>query len=277
MLKREFQISERRACRITGQARATQRYDLAKVDDFERRLTARILELKRTERLRRCGCRKLTKHLNREGWTVNYKRVHRIWKELGLQVPRRQKKRRGFGIEANACNALKAQYPNHVWSYDFKFDVTEDGSQLKFLVVIDEFTRRCLRIRVGRCCKSKDVIKTLSDLFKVHGIPSLLRSDNGPEFVAKAIQDWLEPLPTQTAFVEPGSPWQNGYCESFISQLTTELINGTIFPTLLEAKVLAEDYRQNYNNERLHGALDYTTPEEFYQAWGHNQITEKVS
>lgn len=208
---------------------------------------------------------------------MNRKRVHRIWKRLGLQVPKRQKKRRGIGVGANACNVLKAEYPNHVWSYDFKFDVTEDGNQLKFLVVIDEFTRRCLKIRVGRSCRSTEVIKSLGQLFSKHGMPTLLRSDNGPEFIAEAIQKWLEPLPTKTAFVEPGSPWQNGYCESFISQLTGELINGTIFRSLLEAKVVAEDYQQIYNTERLHGALDYTTPEEYYQAWVQDQVTEKVS
>ncbi len=250
-----------------GQPRATQRYSQSEVDDFERRLTARILELKRMEKFRRSGCRKIARRLRDEGWKVNRKRVHRIWKELGLQVPRRQRKRRGVGFKENGCQLLRPSYPNHVWSLDFKYDVTEKGRQLKFLVVLDEFTRRCLAIRVGRSCKSTDVIETLKSLFGVHGLPAFIRSDNGPEFTAKAVAEFLEGLPSESAFIEPGSPWQNGYCESFISQLSNELINGTIFGSLLEAKVLAEDYRNFYNAERLHGALDYRSPDAFYRAW----------
>lgn len=219
------------------------------------------------EKFRRSGCRKITQRLRDEGWKVNRKRVHRIWKELGLQVPRRQRKRRGVGSKENGCQLLRASYPNHVWSFDFKYDVTENGRQLKFLVVIDEFTRRCLEIRVGRSCKSTDVIETLKLLFRKHGLPAFIRSDNGPEFTAKAVADFLKQLPTESAFIEPGSPWQNGYCESFISQLSDELINGTLFRSLLEAQVLAEDYRDFYNEERLHGALDYRSPASFYRAW----------
>lgn len=269
------EVSERRACHVLGQPRSTQRYELVQVDEFERRLTARILELKRLEKFRRTGCRKVTRMLRDEGWRVNRKRVHRLWKKLGLQVPAKQRKRRGVGIKANACNLLKPEYPNHTWSYDFKFDVTEDGRQLKFLVVIDEFTRRCLKIRVGRSCKATDVTETLACLFREHGFPKFIRSDNGPEFIAKAVAEFLEPLPTETTFVEPGSPWQNGYCESFISQLCDELINGTIFRSLLEAKVLSEDYQEIYNTERLHGALDYQTPDRFYRAWNHDQTNGK--
>lgn len=230
-----------------------------------------MLALKRLEKYRRTGCRKLATILKNEGWKVNRKRVHRIWKELGLQVPRHQKKRRGIGYKLNACDLLKAEYPNHVWSYDFKHDVAANGRQLKFLVVIDEFTRRCLKIRVGRSCKSTDVVKTLSSLFRQHGTPTLIRSDNGPEFAAKAIQDFLKDLPTNTAFVEPGSPWQNGYCESFIAQLSSELLDGTVFQREIHAKVLTEDYRNFYNNERLHGALKYTTPDRFHETWVHDR------
>jgi transposase InsO family protein len=264
-------VSERRACKVVGQPRATQRYQPVEVDDFERRLTARILKLKRMEKYRRSGCIKITRKLNDEGWAVNGKRVHRLWKKLGLQVPRKQRKRRAAGFKDNACDRLKATRPNQVWSYDFKYDVTEKGQQLKFLVVLDEFTRRCLRIRVDKSCKAIDVVSTLSKLFREHGMPEFIRSDNGPEFVAKAISNFLEDLPTQTAFVEPGSPWQNGYCESFISQLCSELIDGTIFGSILEAQVLADDYQHFYNTERLHGALDYQTPERFYQAWNNDQ------
>lgn len=270
---KKFKVSERRACLVTGQPRATQRYDLAKVDDFERRLTARIVELKNLERYRRTGCRKIAQRLKNEGWRVNRKRVHRIWKELGLQVPRQQKKRRrGDGCSfKNACDRLKPEFPNHVWSYDFKHDVTEQGQLVKFLVVIDEFTRRCLEIRVAKSCKARDVVDTLGKLFVREGLPAYIRSDNGPEFVAKEVSDFLKHLPTKTAFVEPGSPWQNGYCESFVGQFSSELTDGTIFRHLLEAKVLAEDYRHFYNSERLHGALNYTSPDRFHQTWVHDQ------
>lgn len=271
---KDFCVSERRACAVTGQARATQRYELAEPDAYERRLTARILELKRTEELRRCGYKKLASILRREGWKkANRKRVYRLWRLLGLQVPRQQKKRRrGDGCSAkNACDRLRPEYPNHVWSYDFKHDVTEAGQQLKFLVIMDEFTRRCLALRVGKSCKARDVIKTLGELFRKHGVPAFIRSDNGPEFVAKEVMDFLAALPTTAAFIEPGSPWQNGYCESLNSQISSELTDGTIFRSVLEAKVLAEDYQHYYNTERPHGALNYTTPEEFYQSWGHRQ------
>jgi len=172
---KKHKVSERRACRIASQPRATQRYEAAEVDDYEQRLTARILAFKRMEKYRRTGCRKIAELLRGEGWRVNRKRVHRIWKELGLQVPLRQKKRRGIGHKLNSCELLKAEYPNHVWSYDFKYDVTESGQRLKFLVVIDEFTRRCLTIRVGKSCKAKNVTETLSQLFRKHGLPRFIR------------------------------------------------------------------------------------------------------
>lgn len=274
-----FSVSERRACRVTGQPRSTQRYELSAIDEFERRLTARLLELTRMEKYRRQGCHKIALVLKNEGWKVNRKRVHRLWKELGLQIPPQQKKRRrgdGCSFE-NACDRLKPEYPNHVWSYDFKHDVTEQGQQIKFLVVIDEFTRRCLEIRVAKSCKASDVVQTLGKLFSQHGIPTFIRSDNGPEFVAQEVAEFLRYLPVKTAFIEPGSPWQNGFCESFVGQFSNELTNGTIFGSLLEAKVLSEDYRAFYNAERLHGALDYQTPDRFYRAWSQDRIKVKVS
>ena len=258
LLRQVFVVSERRACRIVGQPRATQRFNLAEPDHYEKRLTARILELKRTDELRRWGYKKLARYLRREGWDkANNKRIHLQWKLLGLQVPRQQKKRRrGDGCSAkNACDRLRPEYPNHVWSYDFKHDVTESGQQLKFLVVMDEFTRRCLALKVSRSCKAKDVISTLGRLFRQYGIPAFIRSDNGPEFVAKDVINFLSDLPTTAAFIEPGSPWQNGYCESLNSQISSELTDGTVFRSVLEAKVLADDYRDFYNTKRLHGAL----------------------
>ena len=279
MLMTTFEVSQRKACRVTGQARSTQRYELEEVDDFEKRLTKRILDLKSRNEYRRTGCRKIAQILQNEGWHVNRKRVHRLWKELGLQVPVQQKKRRrGDGCSfKNACDQLKPEYPNHVWSYDLKHDVTERGEHVKFLVIIDEFTRRCLEIRVGKSCKASDVVATLGKLFVREGLPAFIRSDNGPEFVAKEVSDFLKILPTETAFIEPGSPWQNGYCESFVGQLSNELIDGTIFRHLLEAKVLAEDYRNFYNTERLHGALDYQTPDQYYQAWVQDYSNDRES
>ena len=275
----EFLVSERRACIVVGQPRATQRRQLAKPTELQERLVARILEVKRTDGMARWGYKKTTRLLRREGWKVNKKRIHKLWKELGLQVPREQKKRRrGQGSNAkNACDVLAPLRPNHVWSYDFKHDMTEAGDQLKFLVVMDEFTRRCLTIRVSKSCKAKDVVKVLGSLFSKHGMPKYIRSDNGPEFVAKEVCDFLALLPTSPAFIEPGSPWQNGYCESLNSQIASELTNRTLFRSLLEARVLAEDYRHFYNTKRLHGALDYTTPEEYYQTWVHDQAEKSLS
>lgn len=273
----EFSVSERRACLVVGQPRATQRRQLAEPENFEKRLCARILELKRIEEMARWGYKKITRALRREGWKVNKKRIHKLWKKLGLQVPREQKKRRrGQGSGAkNACDVLVPLRPNHVWSYDFKHDVTEAGDQLKFLVVMDEFTRRCFALEVRKSFKAKDVIKVLSSLFKQHGTPDHIRSDNGPEFVAKEISDFLALLPTSPAFIEPGSPWQNGYCESLNSQISSELTNRTLFRSLVEAKALAEDYRVFYNSGRLHGALDFATPDEYYEAWRQRQVMEK--
>ena len=148
---------------------------------------------------------------------------------------------------------------------------------MKFLVVIDEFTRRCLEIRVAKSCKARDVVDTLGKLFVREGLPAYIRSDNGPEFVAREVSGFLKHLPTKTAFIEPGSPWQNGYCESFVGQLSSELTDGTIFRHLLEAKVLAEDYRTFYNSERLHGALDYRTPDQYHQAWVQENSNDRES
>jgi transposase InsO family protein len=222
-------------------------------------LIKRIHEL--AERHPRFGYRQITAILRQNGWPVNPKRVHRLWKQSGLQVPRRRlRKRRRLGTSENGCVRLKAAYSNHVWSYDFLYDRTEDGRQLKIMPIVDEFTRECLAIMVGRSITARDVVRELDVLFAARGEPSNVRSDNGPEFMAETVKAHLQNLDVDTRYIEPGAPWQNGFIESFNSRLRDELLDRELFTTLLEAEVLCEQYRRFYNEERPHSALDYTTP-----------------
>jgi transposase InsO family protein len=214
----------------------------------------------------RAGYRMITHLLRRDGWPVNRKRVHRLWKLSGLQVPKKQRKRRRLGTSENGCVRLKAQYPGHVWSVDFLFDTTEDGRQLKFMPVLDEYTRVCLVIDVSRSITSECVIRALTRLFLEHGAPGHLRSDNGPEFVAEALKRFLAEQEVETRYIEPGAPWQNGYVESFNATLRDELLDRELFSTLLEAEVLSEQYRRRYNEYRPHSSLDYQTPAEYATA-----------
>lgn len=216
----------------------------------------------------RAGYRMITSLLRREGWRterglVNKKRVHRLWKQAGLQVPKKQHKRRRLGTSENSCLRLKASYPGHVWSVDFLFDTTEDGRQVKFMPVIDEYTRECLLIDVSRSITSERVIEQLEELFRKHGPPANLRSDNGPEFIAKALKSYLADQEVKTRYIEPGAPWQNGYVESFNATFRGELLNLELFATVLEAEVLSEQYRGKYNTYRPHSGLDYLTPSAF--------------
>ena len=192
----------------------------------------------------RYGYRRIHRMLVDEGWRVNVKRVWRIWRREGLKVPSKQPKRGRLWLNDGSCVRLRPERPNHVWSYDFVQDRTEDGRAFRMLCVIDEFTRRCLAIVVARRLRSDDVLQCLTDLFVAHGPPQHIRSDNGPEFAAKAVRHWLGKLGVKTLFIEPGSPWENGYCESFNSKLRDELLNGEIFTTLYEAQVLIENWRQ---------------------------------
>jgi transposase InsO family protein len=198
--------------------------------------------------------------LKREGWKVNHKRVYRIWREEGLKVPRKQPKRKRLWINEESCIRLRPEYPNHVWSYDFVFERTEDGGPIKMLNIIDEYTRESLAINVSRKLNSFDVLETLGDLFLSKGLPKYIRSDNGPEFVAKRLRQWLKKLNVGTLFIEPGSPWENGYIESFNGKLRDELLNGEIFSTLKEAKILIEMWRKEYNTFRPHSSLGYRAP-----------------
>ena len=208
----------------------------------------------------RYGYRRITALLRAAGWQVNHKRVERIWRQEGLKVPKKQPKRSRLWLSDGSCVRLRPQYENHVWSYDFVADRTQNGRALRMLTVIDEYTRQCRAIVVQRRLNSDDVLFCLSELFIKHGAPQYIRSDNGPEFTAKAVRKWLASTGVQTLFIEPGSPWENGYNESFNGKLRDEQLNTEIYYTLQEAQVLIESWRQHYNTTRPHSALNYRPP-----------------
>lgn len=258
-----LEASERRACKTLGQARSSQRYK-AKPREDDARLTAAIRRIAAREP--RAGYRGVRRHLVREGWDVNLKRVHRIWKKEGLRVPQKARKKRRLGNTENGTQRLQAERINHVWSYDFVFDQTESGGRLKWLPVLDEFTRECLSLEVERSMTSGDVIETLDELVAQRGVPEFIRSDNGPEFVANAVKDWIAQKGFKTLFIQPGSPWQNCYSESFNSRFRDEFLNVESFMSLLEAKVLGGEHRDKYNHRRPHSSLGDLTPAEFAAA-----------
>ena len=250
-------VSERRACRVLGQARSTQRH-VAKIADDEAALTEAIVEL--ASQYGRYGYRRITALLRGQGWHVNAKRVERIWRQEGLKVPKRQPKRGRLWLNDGSCIRLRPCWRHHVWAYDFVQDRTHDGRVFRMLVVVDEFSRECLAILVARRLNSDDVLALLAELFVAHGPPDHIRSDNGPEFCAQAVRQWLARLDVGTLFIEPGSPWENGYCESFNSKLRDELLNTEIFYTLKEAEILIEHWRRHYNVCRPHSSLGYRPP-----------------
>jgi putative transposase len=250
-------VSERRACRALGQHRSTQRKAPRGQED-EEQLTADLIELAR--QYGRYGYRKISALLRDAGWLVNDKRVERIWRREGLKVPQRQPKRGRLWLADGSCIRLRPEYRNHVWSYDFVEDRTHDGRKVRILNVIDEFTHECLAIRVDRQLKAIDVIDVLADLFILRGVPTHIRSDNGPEFVAKAVQTWITAVGAKTAYIERGSPWENGFVESFNARLRDELLDGEIFYSLQEAKVVIESWRRHYNSIRPHASLGYRPP-----------------
>jgi putative transposase len=253
----ELGVPQRRACRVLGQHRSTQRKSSRRPDD-EVALTAEIIAL--AIRYGRYGYRRIAALLRHAGRVVNVKRVERIWRREGLKVPHKQPKRGRLWLNDGSCIRLRPEHQNHIWSYDFVEDRTHDGRKIRMLNVIDEFTRECLAIRVDRKLKSLDVIDVLSDLFILRGVPEHVRSDNGPEFIAKAVRQWIAAVGAKTAYIEPGSPWENGYCESFNSKLRDELLNIEVFSSLKEAKVLIEDWRRHYNTKRPHSSLGYKPP-----------------
>ena len=235
-------VSERRACRVLGQHRTTQRYQPVPRDD-EDALTQAIIGL--AAAYGRYGYRRVAALLRADGWPVNVKRVWRIWRREGLKVPTKQPKRGRLWLNDGSCVRLRPSWPNHVWSYDFVQDRIHDGRAFKMLTVIDEYTRECLAIEVGRRQRSDDVLHRLAELFVDHGPPDHIRSDNGSEFTARVVRDWLTRIGVRTLYIEPGSPWENGYNESFNGKLRDELLNGEIFYTLAEAKTLIERWRRH--------------------------------
>jgi putative transposase len=254
-----LRYSERRACRLLGQARSTQRYDRKPPTEKAKRLRKQILKL--SAKFPRYGHRRLTEELRAVGWLVNGKFVRRICREEGLKVSRKtRKRRRGSGPSGERAIA---QRKNHVWSYDFVFDEMESGRQLKILPIVDNYTRECLAIQVAHSITAHDVVALLQQLVRQHGAPEFLRSDNGPEFVAKAVRRWLNEEGIACDLIEPASPWQNAYSESFNSRFRDELLNREIFTSLVEARVLIEDHRHFYNTERRHSSLGYRTPAAF--------------
>ena len=251
-------------------SRSVVRYVVRKRQN-EARLVKKIHKL--AIRHSRYGYRRITVLLRREGWRINRKRVHRIWKSEGLGLPRRRPKRRRVGSVGEIVN--KAGYPNHVWSYDFVEDRTERGGKLRILAVIDEYTRECLAIKIAPSIPASAVVEVLAWLFLIRGVPKYLRSDNGPEFMAKAVCQWLEENDSQTLYIKPGSPWENGYVESFNDKLRDECLNREIFRNGKEAQTIVEVWRGEYNNYRPHSSLGYLTPSEFAKRYHErNEATE---
>jgi putative transposase len=259
-LQAEFSVSERRACRVIDQPRTSQRYQ-AKPRDDERALVKRMLELVRERP--RFGYRRIAALLRKEFWRASATRIYRLWRREGLKVPQKKRKRRRLGKSENGCHRRRAEHKDHVWAWDFVFDHTTSGSTLKWLSIVDEYTRECLALKVDRSITSEDVIDTLAELFAMRGVPRAIRSDNGPEFIARAIQRWLAQVEVQTLYIEPGSPWENGYAESFHSRLRDEFLALEVFESLIAARKLTQAWRDDYNHHRPHSSLEYVTPAEF--------------
>lgn len=222
---------------------------------------ARILELVR--RRPRFGYRRIWALLRREGWCVNRKKVYRLWRRLGLKVPQKPRKKRRLGHGANGCVRLKPEHVDHVWAWDFFHDRTSDGRPLKWLTLLDEYTRECLALEARRSLTAEAVKDVLAGVVRDRGAPRYLRSDNGPEFIAAALRSWLAAEEVGALYIEPGSPWQNGYAESFNGKVEDELVKGEEFANVLEARVLAAEWKIDYNEVRPHSSLGYRTPAEF--------------
>ena len=250
-------MSQRRACLVINQPRSTQRYKHV-ISNDEPVLVKRMIEL--AKQYGRYGYRRITALLQAEGFRVNHKRIERLWRQEGLKVPQKQPKRKRLWLNDGSCVRLRPKHKNHVWSYDFVQDRTYNGKAIRMLTVIDEHTRECLAIETGRKLNSQNVMDVLSQLFIEHGTPRYIRSDNGPEFIAKRLRWWLKRNQIDTLFIEPGSPWENGYIESFNGKLRDELLKREVFDTLFEAQVLIERWRHEYNTVRPHSSLGYRPP-----------------
>lgn len=256
-IRGRYNLSERQACRLVGQPRGTQRYSVIVRAD-EDALTRAIVEL--ASQYGRYGYRRITSLLSDAGWSVGTDRVQRIWRREGLKVPRKQKPRGRLWLNDGSCIRLRPERRNHVWSYDFVEAQTHDGRKVRLMTLIDEFTRECLAIRVARRINSLGVLETMADVMIARGVPEHIRSDNGAEMTAKIVRSWLASVGAKTLYIEPGSPWENGYCESFNGKLRDELLNGEIFYSLKEAQVVIGQWRHHYNTVRPHSSLRYRPP-----------------
>lgn len=250
-------MTERRACRVLSVNRTAFRYEPVRLAD-EDEVRAEIIEL--ACNYGRVGYRMVTAMMRNKGRRINHKRVERIWREEGLKLPKRQTKKRRLWLTDGSCVRLRPQYINHVWSYDFVEDKTINGKRLRFLNIIDEYDRKCLACVPRRSWRNQDVIELLADLMLLHGAPEYLRSDNGPEFTGKKIRKWLSDTGVITAYIEPGSPWENGYCESFNARMREEFLNRELFGNIFEAQILAKRWVQYYNTIRPHSSLGGRPP-----------------
>jgi putative transposase len=260
-----FEVSQRRACAVVGQPRSTQRLAPAPVPDAEQHLRARLRDLAAAHP--RYGYRRLGVLLARAGYRFHHKRVQRLCRQEGLRVRVKKRKRSRVGASTIPNDRLVAEGPNHVWALDFAYDQTADCRTLKDLTITDEFTKHALAIEVERSMTGDDIITVLERRIMVHGAPGFVRMDNGTEMTSNAVADWCRFSPAWIAFIDPGSPWQNAYVESFTGRLRDELLAVEVFHTLLEAKIMAEDLRQHYNAHRPHSSLGYLTPDEFVLQW----------
>ncbi len=245
---------------MIGQPRSSQRYEAQPRED-EGPLVKRMLELVRTRP--RFGYRRIAALLRAEGFRASASRMLRLRRREGLKVPQKKRKKRRLGSSENSCDRRQTEYKDHVWAWDFVFDRTLHGAALKWLSIVDEYTRECLALQVDRSMTSEEVIDKLAELFAMRGVPQHIRSDNGPEFVAKAIQQWTTQLEIETLYIEPGSPWENGYAESFNSRFRDEFLAVEEFETVVAARQLGAAWQEDYNHHRPHSSLGYLTPNEF--------------
>lgn len=259
-LQQTREVSERRACQVSEQHRSTQRY-VPKVVSDEEQLVQDMHAL--VQKNPRRGCRHIATLLRAEGWRVNDKRVHRLWKKEGFRVPRKRRKKRAVGDASNACDKRVATAMNDVWTWDFIYDRTVNGRQIKCLDILDEYTRECLSLEIARSITASDVLDELSRLMGKHGVPRHIRSDNGSEFIAKEMKKWLAKMDVETMYIEPGAPWQNGYAEAFNSRLRDEFLEMNYFYTVAEAQHLAQRWKEHYNTKRPHTSLGNMTPTQF--------------
>jgi transposase InsO family protein len=255
-----FAVSERRACDAIDHPRSTQRYQSV-VNDQEKTIVKRMHELVRDHP--RFGYRRIWALLRGEGWRINRKRVHRLWRAESLRVPQNQRKRRRIGGSGNSITRLRALHKDHVWCWDFIHDRDARGGPLKWLSIVDEFTRECVALEVARSITAEDAIETLRELFVIRGVPKHIRCDNGPEFIAKTLREYLAKAEARITPIAPGSPWENGYAESFHGRLRDELLNAELFDDVMHARALADRWRNDYNHRRPHSSLGYQTPASF--------------